>query len=871
MDKVYCERCELCRDPLTGKTMPMVPGDGPEDADLMLVGMNPGAQEQQRLIPFIGRAGYVLDDALIEAGIQRSECYITNAVKHMLPPKRKNLRKGEIDACRMFLEMEIQHVKPKVIVALGGDAINWFTGIKTVRDQRGRPLQLGEEYGSAILMPTYHPASFLHTGSDPQVMVDDLKSAKALLADDAELDYSDVTIVTSPEGFSGLIEDIKNAQNKVAFDIETTGLCPHCEEITDIVFSAREGAAYIVPIIELRNEEWVQVAPDKVVEQAYDLIRDPDILNISHGGGFDYKFLYGKGIIDYEAMQTWFWDTQYGRHAMIDEHPPMTLEYLVANHTSMAAWDQTKRQIEKKYGKGAVWMMTLEDRADYAGGDADGTWRLYEYEMGKVLEEWGSADFYHEVVRPALPVLVDMMVNGFNVDQDQMWHVRRSYVKQLRVIDDKIMDMLGFDPEDPEVLDKLEVPEPNKAGEKRRFNINSDDQMVPAIEEFLGLEWPRDNKWFMTDKGTRGSARKEVRNAMKERHPHPIWDVWRDRRKLEKMLSNYLTDEDSLYSTHSTSDSPRSIPAKLCPTTGKAHTSLSAHGARTGRRASSDPNLQNPPKRDDEGSEIKASMVRTIFVPSREDYSLVTCDFDSAEIWVAAYLSMDPELLRVIEEGLDLHAMTAARVFGYDYDRFVGLIAEGNRRKDQQKPLPPEMELADQQRTKAKVINFGGILYGGGARKLANDIGTSVQEAQQLLDEVEKVYQIFYEWKDEQVELVKAQGYVETAYGRRRHLSWPQEKKYQGHVEREAGNSPIQGTVADHMLVVMPRVRDSLKAEFEGDIVLDMHDELISEVRTDQAQAWLEAKIEAMTVDIPAFGKPLPVSGEIKKRWKPIE
>lgn len=848
--------------------MAMVPGVGPEDADIMIVGMNPGQTEQQLLKPFVGQAGTVLDRAMSSADITRADCYITNVVKHALPPGRKNLYKKEIEACQPFLDLEIKQVRPKVIVALGGDAISWFTGSKAVNNQRGRPVPLTGDYEGTTLLPTFHPASFLYSGAAPTDLITDLRMAKEIASGRQGLDYTTVTTVHSLADFRGLVEDIKRT-GKVAFDLETTGLCPHpeCTRITDVIFSASEGTAYVVQIEALQNDSWVKLAPDSVVEFAWKIILDPDIGKITHGGCYDYMILMSHGIVSAADTDSWIYDTQYGHHSLLDEHGPFYLETMAASATTMASWDHLKRT---KYG-GSVWEMTADERANYGGGDGDATWRLYQHQQSEIAKQWGDdgTSFYDSLVQPAMPVLAEIMANGFAVDLERLEEIRHTYKRQLRTICDKILKTLGIDPTDEAVLTKLSIPK--KPNEEWSFNVGSDAQMITAIEDLTKIRWPRDRKWFLTDKGDRPSARKEVRNAMAEEQPHPIWNLWRDHKKLDRLLSQYITASDTLHKTHGTNARPKSITAKICPATGKVHTSLKPHGTRTGRRASRNPNLQNPPKRDDEGSEVRASLVRSVFVPSREDWKLVACDFDSAEVWVAAHLSMDPELLRIIDEGLDMHSMTAARVFGYDFDEFTDLIAEGKQLASTGKKLPSKLALANAQRTKAKVVNFGGILYGGGARKIARDIDTSVKEAQQILDEVAKVYSRFYEWRQEQVELIKSRGYVETAYLRRRHLNWPTDQYKQGHIEREAFNSPIQGTVADHMLRAMRRVWRALQNTCQGAIVLEMHDELISEVPAEHADTWLKAKIEAMTFNVPTFGKPIPVSGEIRDRWKVTE
>ena len=300
--------------------------------------------------------------------------------------------------------------------------------------------------------------------------------------------------------------------------------------------------------------------------------------------------------------------------------------------------------------------------------------------------ERGTLDFYENITRPMLPIIVEIMNNGFNVDYGTIQDVRRHYEQQKRGLERSIKK-------------KLKVKDPD-------FNVGSDDQMVTQIEKVTRIKWPRE-KWFLTDSGSRGRANKEVRQAMSALFPHGIWRLWADYKKVVKLLSNYLDVDANKHATHGTSKRPRSITAKLCPTTGKAHTSLKPHGTDTFRRSSTDPNLQNISKRNEESSIIDASLIRSAFLPSQDNRVLTICDYDTAEVWVAAHLSQDPELLRIFAEGLDMHSMTAAGIFGYkSYEEFIGLVNEAKKLQEQHKPLPAALELAMAQRTKAKGCQF---------------------------------------------------------------------------------------------------------------------------------------------------------------------
>lgn len=859
--EVFCDLCDLGCHWQSEQPQPMILSEGPEDAKIMIVGYRPNLDDNHMLRPFQGKDGLALDNELRNVGLNRAECYSTYLVKHTPPPAKKGkVTAKQITACSPLLKAEIDKVKPKLIIALGGVVAKFFTGDGGVNNQRGLPIQLGPEFHNAQLLVTFQPSAMHFNDRVLPVFREDLRTAVAMYGG-ASFEPTETRVIKTMADWRPFLEKLAET-NSFAWDLETTGLDPFTGEVTDIVLGNEDGIAYIISvnewiwgsdaqeiidkhgIWELPKEFWdcgtlVPYADQEVVDFFASLLRNPDINKITHGGCFDYKWAIVKKWCTLSHLVSWVFDTLYAHSALLDEHPPHNLEYLAGYFTNLPSWDEIKRRYQDHFGKDKIYLMPRVEREAYGGGDGDATWRLGHIIPEEAIKEWPEAmDFWYGVVRDGVPVLVEMMVSGMRVDPVQLDVVREIFKTQLVEVEAKFRTIL-------------------KCGDD--VNLNSQAQVLPFIVG-LGIKFP-DYKWYKTDKGDRFSLRSEVREALSQTHPHEVWAVYKDFTKLSKMIGSFVAPSNNFHLTKECKNpDPKSIPAKTNPITGCIHCDIKPQGARTGRRSHSDPNLAQAPKRRDEGSEVEPSLVRTVFIPTYDDEVIVKCDFDGAEFWYATYRSRDPAMMEIYDNGLNIHSKTASQIYDIDYDEFIRGIEEND-------------DEIVQLRDKAKIMNFGGILYGGGPAKIGRDINVSEAKAKKLMGDIKDLFSGFMAWQKQQVQFIHERGWVETAYGRRRHLSIPNDLPdfLRGHIEREAINSPIQGTVGDHMLKIMPRVRKSLHSEFRGRIILEMHDELLASVAREHAPAFLPRMIEAMTLDVPGVGKPMPVSGDIVERWKPLK
>ncbi len=328
------------------------------------------------------------------------------------------------------------------------------------------------------------------------------------------------------------------------------------------------------------------------------------------------------------------------------------------------------------------------------------------------------------------------------------------------------------------------------------FNIDSPRQVgVVLFEELKVSEKARRTK------GGQYATSVEVLEALRD--AHPIVGKILDYRALRKLVNTYV----------------KALPGLVNPATGHIHTSYNQAVTVTGRLSSSDPNLQNIPVRGEDGREIRKS-----FVPD-DGCLFFSADYSQIELRIMAHLSGDEHLVKAFVEGADVHAATAARIFHKKLE-----------------------EVTRDERRKAKTANFG-IIYGISAFGLAERMGVSRTEARTLIENYFSMYPGVKRYMDESVEKARARGYAETAFGRRRYLPdiASRNATLRGEAERNAINSPIQGTAADIIKVAMIRIHERMKREgMRSKMILQVHDELNFSVVPEEKEAMEALVVEEM-------------------------
>jgi DNA polymerase-1 len=307
---------------------------------------------------------------------------------------------------------------------------------------------------------------------------------------------------------------------------------------------------------------------------------------------------------------------------------------------------------------------------------------------------------------------------------------------------------------------------------------------------------------------------------------HQIVDDILTFRELTKLKSTYVD----------------SLPLLINKKTGRVHTNYGQAIAVTGRLASNNPNLQNIPVRTDRGKEI-----RKAFIPRDSKHILLSADYSQIELRIVAAISADKNMCKAFKDGTDIHTATAARVYNID-----------------------EKDVTKEMRYKAKSVNFG-IIYGQGAFGLADNLGISRAEAKEIIDNYKKQFPGIQKYMDDTINFAREHGYVQTLMGRKRWLRDINSANFtvRGFAERNAINSPIQGTAADMIKLAMQKVHAAMQKEkMQSKMILQVHDELVFDAVKSEAKELKPLIIEMMQAALPLPNK-VPVIAECGegKNW----
>ncbi|NLU44906.1 MAG: DNA polymerase I, partial [Acholeplasmataceae bacterium] len=317
------------------------------------------------------------------------------------------------------------------------------------------------------------------------------------------------------------------------------------------------------------------------------------------------------------------------------------------------------------------------------------------------------------------------------------------------------------------------------------FNLNSPRKLGVILFEKLGLP---------AKKKTKTGYSTDVTVLEQLEGKHPVISTILEHRQLSKLLSTYLEGMKPLINT----------------TTHRIHTHFQQAVTITGRLSSTEPNLQNIPIRTEIGKRM-----REMFVPGIGYDLLMSCDYSQVELRILAHISQDPLFMDSFAKGQDVHARTAAEVFGVDINEVTSFM-----------------------RHKAKAVNFG-IVYGISDYGLSKQLGVSRDEAAFYIANYFARYTGVKKYMENEIIKAREQGYVETLFGRRRYLPDIKQSNFnlRSFAERTAINTPIQGTAADIIKIAMLKVAEALaNARVKSRVLLQVHDELVLEVTNDEKE-----------------------------------
>ncbi len=580
----------------------------------------------------------------------------------------------------------------------------------------------------------------------------------------------DYQLIAKPEDRAALIAEL-GQQKAFCFDIETTGLDAKSARPIGLAFSFTAGKACYVVLAGGADEI------KATLEEFRPLLGNEAIEKVGHNLKYDLSVLKWHGI---EARGPFF-DTMLA-HSLIEPDQRHGMDYLAEVYLGYTPIPISKLIGEKGSDQMSMALVPQEEIAEYAAEDADVTWQLRE-KLEPLLKEKGQERVFYEIEAPLLPVLVDMEHEGVRVDADTLAEFSKELTGHIERYAAEIRELAGQD-----------------------FNLNSPKQLGEILFDKLKLsDKPKKTKT--------GQYQTNEQTLLALAGRHEIVQKILDYRAATKLKSTYVD----------------ALPAAIWSRTGRVHTTYNQAVTATGRLQSQNPNLQNIPIRTEMGREI-----RKAFVARDDDHVLLAADYSQIELRIIAAISRDQGMLEAFAQGHDIHAATAAKVYGVELEA-----------------VEPDM------RRSAKMVNFG-LAYGMSAFGLSQRLGIPRKEAAEIMDSYFEQFPGMKTYMTDTVEFAKEHGYVETVTGRRRYLRDINSRNgtVRAQAERNAINAPIQGAAADMIKLAMSAIHAELKTGgYRTRMLLQVHDELVFDLfkeERDRVCLMIEEKMKnAIQLDVP--------------------
>jgi len=574
------------------------------------------------------------------------------------------------------------------------------------------------------------------------------------------------------ENISDIKEFVKkvNTLKEFCFDSETTSIDPLDAELVALTFSWEKGSGYLIHFPESQKET------KTILEIVRPVFENPETLKIGQNMKFDIQVL---GNYDIEVKGPLF-DTMIA-HYLLEPDMRHNMNLLSESYLGYRPVHIESLIGEKGNNQKNMRSVPVDKLMEYAVEDADVTYQLKTVFEPRIKTE-GLGELAHNIEMPLINVLATMERNGVILDLVDLRAITINLREDIISLEKEIYTLAGTE-----------------------FNISSPKQ----LGDILFIRLKLDDKARVT-KTKQFITNEEILQRLTSKHP--IIDKVLEYRGLKKLLSTYV----------------EALPLLVDKKTGRIHTSFNQAVASTGRLSSNNPNLQNIPVRDARGREI-----RKAFVPGK-GHVFLSADYSQIELRLMAHLSKDKSMIADFLSGSDIHAATAAKIFGVEIT-----------------------DVTREMRSRAKTANFG-IIYGISSFGLSERLNIGRKEAKELIDGYFNSYPGVKIYMDESIKKARDLGYVATMFGRKRYLPdiHSHNQVVRGNAERNAINAPIQGSAADIIKIAMIRIYDKMKSEkFLSKMNLQVHDELIFEVEVSELEKLKELVIfemsNAVKLDIP--------------------
>ena len=819
-----CQKCPLFElrncQPLNGQ--------GNLQSKIVFIFDAPSAEDDSTGKSFSGPAARKLDSILSSFGIHRSQVYYTYATRC-----RANLRTEagfrsahyeEILKCNEYLIKELEEIKPWMIVPMGAEAISAVLNLKKVTVKNHRGVEVWNDKFNCKVLPTLSVGLVLRNPNQEEVLSQDIRRAieSSKVPEMTQANKGNYIVIDTLEKLESFFERIME-QEEVAVDLETTGFDWQKDKIICCSFSWKVGTGVLLPVTK-----WVGIPHEKIVlkdkkvrrkgkeeikqvevvekwmedtyqpwwgeHQQYVMMKFRQIMEsnikfIAQNGKFDWKFLLQMGwnvkplAYDTLLMHYLLRETDKGGHNLED----MSLQYLGRGQHKKELDDWFKANKMDDDGKKNYARVPTDLLFSYGAADADVTLELKQVFYPR-LEQEGMIDLFHKLIMPLNYTLTHMEFEGFKIDRNALNYAKEELQKEMLRLEIELKGMVGD------------------------INLSSSQQLAKVLFETLKLPIVKS-----TPKGA-PCTDEEAMNLLADKHPVPMKIV--EYRGLAKLLSTYVMGiEERL------DDGDR------------LHTKFHQEGTESGRLSSRDPNFQNFPR--------DSKLIKNMFVVDKGNVLIEADEGQNEFRWWGIY-SNDPQLVRDLNDGVDIHKLVAALA----------------------NKIPIE-QVTKEQRQKAKSIVFG-LMFNMGSDKLAKNHGVTIEYAEEVKGTFFSRYPTAKQWKYEIVKFARKNLYVQSRFGRVRHLVAinHQDNKIAYADEQGAVNSPIQGSASDYVSNAANRIFMRLKDEgLHGKLRNLVHDAVYVEAPKTELRQTLCIIKEEMERKILGIQVPLIAEFKVGIRW----
>lgn len=781
---------------------------GDPQAKIALVGEAPGQRENEIGLPFVGPSGDLLTRMMNEAGLIRSQCWLTNLVKYRPPnneigcyfkDRQKKIPKPEMVECCEELRKELLEIKPNVVVAIGGTAMWALTGEpKGITKWRGSVLESTLIPGLKVI-PTIHPASILRNYvPDRQTVPVDLRRAAK------EMEFPEIrrpqrTYIVDASHIDTMKElDRLDAEAEyLSFDIETVNPL-----ITCIGFSDNPSRAISVPFTRGIKPYWTLDEQTALWKRICALLENPRIKKIAQNAQYD--ILYLARFIGIHVQNLWM-DTMIAHHEVYPELP-RGLDYLASIYTDEPYYKEEGKEAEKKRNDMERWIYNCKDAA---------VTLECAFAIDTELREAGLWDAYRETMRYVEP-LMTMTLQGVRFDKERRDVLHRDYIEKANQLQDELDRAIG-----------------------KPLNVNSNKQMTAFLYGELGLPIRRKTQ----ESGP--TADDAALRHFRQKYPkyENVFTVMMAIRRLRKMANTFIDV----------------VPD---PFDQRIRSSYDVSGTTTWRLSSKQSiwgggcNLQNQPKRPlDTDMGMDPLAIRNLYVADEGKFMFAS-DLSQAEARVVDWLSEDEQQIRRYLARQDTHVAYASRLFKIPFEELCAM-EEGTEE---------ERKRFKHMRRLGKTVRHA-TNYGMGPKKLQEQamkegLILEYSECKTLLQAAASASPMLEHWHRRVREKIERDRTLTTFFGKKRRFG----ERWGDELYRQAYAFEPQSTVGQLCNRGLRRVYDELCGQ-GVDLLLQIHDEVVGQCPMHKPELAWQAML-LMQEEIEIRGRPLTIPTELKVGFK---